>query len=69
LAQSDHHRLSQGALETARQGGKHSGVLRNYAGRSSQENAEYSVPQLRMMVRETGAILGREILLAEWDRL
>jgi len=32
-------------------------------------NAEYSVPQLRMMLREAGTILGREILLAEWDRL
>ena len=32
-------------------------------------NAEYSVPQLRMMLREAGAILGREIPLAEWDRL
>lgn len=32
-------------------------------------NAEYSVPQLRMMIREAEAILGREIELAEWDRL
>lgn len=32
-------------------------------------NAEYSVPQLRMMLREAGTILGREIPLAEWDRL
>ena len=32
-------------------------------------NEEYSVPQLRMMLRETGLILGREIPLAEWDQL
>lgn len=32
-------------------------------------NAEYSVPQLRMMLREAEAILGRTIPLAEWDRL
>lgn len=32
-------------------------------------NAEFSVPQLRMMIREAEAILGREIELAEWDRL
>lgn len=32
-------------------------------------NAEYSVPQVRMMIREAEAILGREIALAEWDRL
>jgi len=32
-------------------------------------NAEYSVPQLRMMLREVGAILGRKIILEEWSRL
>lgn len=32
-------------------------------------NAEYSVPQLRVMLREVETILGREIGLAEWDRL
>jgi hypothetical protein len=32
-------------------------------------NDEYSVPQLRMMLREAEAILGREIESAEWDRL
>lgn len=32
-------------------------------------NSEYSVPQLRMMLREAGVILGREIALNEWDRL
>jgi hypothetical protein len=32
-------------------------------------NEEYSVPQLRMMLREVAAILGREISLEEWERL
>jgi len=32
-------------------------------------NAEYSVPQLRFMMREVEALLGRGILLQEWDRL
>lgn len=32
-------------------------------------NSEYSVPQLRMMLREAEVILGREIPLSEWDRL
>jgi hypothetical protein len=32
-------------------------------------NEEYSVPQLRMMLRETVTILGREIPLAEWEQL
>ena len=32
-------------------------------------NAECSVPQLRMMLREVGAMLGREVTLEEWFRL
>ena len=32
-------------------------------------NAEYSVPQLRMMVSEVEQILGRKISAEEWDRL
>ena len=32
-------------------------------------NDEYSVPQLRMMLREVDAILGREVALAEWLEL
>ena len=32
-------------------------------------NDEYSVPQLRMMLREVEAILGRRLALDEWVRL
>jgi hypothetical protein len=32
-------------------------------------NAEYSVPQLRMMLDEVAQIAGREITLKEWSRL
>lgn len=32
-------------------------------------NEEYSVPQLKMMLREAGLILGREIPLKEWESL
>ena len=32
-------------------------------------NSEYSVPQLRMMVREIEAILGREMTPEEWANL
>ena len=32
-------------------------------------NKEYSVPQLRMMIREIDRILGREILIDEWESL
>ena len=32
-------------------------------------NTEYSIPQLRMMIREIEEILGREITAAEWNHL
>ncbi len=32
-------------------------------------NEEYSVPQLKMMIREAGSILGHEISLKEWASL
>ena len=32
-------------------------------------NPEYSVPQLRMLLREVERILGREISLEEWQSL
>lgn len=32
-------------------------------------NQEYSVPQLRMMIREIEAILGRPVTVEEWNRL
>ena len=32
-------------------------------------NVEYSVPQLRMMVREVEEIIGRKIAVDEWNRL
>ena len=32
-------------------------------------NAEYSVPQLKMMVREVSEIIGRELTADEWNNL
>jgi hypothetical protein len=32
-------------------------------------NKEYSVPQLRMMLREVEAIIGRQITADEWNAL
>ena len=32
-------------------------------------NAEYSVPQLRMMTREIEEIIGRKITVDEWNKL
>jgi hypothetical protein len=30
-------------------------------------NSEYSVPQVRMLVRQVESILGRSISMEEWD--
>ena len=32
-------------------------------------NAEFSVPQVRMLVRQVEAILGRSVSLDEWESL
>jgi hypothetical protein len=32
-------------------------------------NSEFSVPQLKMMLRETDDIIGREISIEEWINL
>lgn len=32
-------------------------------------NSEFSVPQLRMMIREVEDILGRQINLSDWNQL
>jgi hypothetical protein len=32
-------------------------------------NEEYSVAQLRLMIREAAGILGRDLTLEEWNRL
>jgi predicted RNA binding protein YcfA (HicA-like mRNA interferase family) len=32
-------------------------------------NKEYSIAQLKMMLREVGSILGRKIRLGDWNRL
>ena len=36
---------------------------------AAPSNPEYSVPQLRMMLREIAGIVGREISLDEWNGL
>ena len=43
-------------------------IFRNYR-LSIPSNAEFSVPQLRMMIREVESILGRTLAPDEWNRL
>jgi hypothetical protein len=50
-------------------GAKHQFLLYEQHRLTIPANAEYSVPQLRMMIREVEAIIGREITADEWTRL
>lgn len=36
---------------------------------TTPSNAEFSVPQLRVMIREVEEIISREITVEEWNRL
>jgi hypothetical protein len=50
-------------------GARHQFLIQDEYRLTIPSDEEYSVPQLRMMLRETAIILGREITLAEWDQL
>ncbi len=50
-------------------GARHQFLIHNENRLTIPSNEEYSVPQLRLMLREAGAILGREISQTEWERL
>ncbi len=50
-------------------GARHQFLFLNEYRLTIPSNEEYSVPQLRMMLRETAIILGRDISLVEWERL
>jgi hypothetical protein len=50
-------------------GGQHHFMVFGTDRLSIPSNAEYSVPQLRVLVREVEAIIGRSIPLDEWQSL
>jgi predicted RNA binding protein YcfA (HicA-like mRNA interferase family) len=50
-------------------GSKHQFMVYEQHRLTIPSNDEYSVAQLRMMIREVEAILEREILLEEWNSL
>ncbi len=50
-------------------GRKHQFMVYNEYRIAIPSNAEYSVPQLRMMIREAEEILGRKITAREWNNL
>jgi hypothetical protein len=54
-------RLRRLGFEGLYSGGKHRLTI--------PSNTEYSVPQLRMMLREVELIIGREVTADEWNKL
>jgi len=50
-------------------GGRHSYMRYGTHTLTIPGNAEYSVPQLRMLVKEVEEIMGRKISLREWQEL
>jgi hypothetical protein len=50
-------------------GAKHQFMVYKNHRLSIPSNNEYSVPQLRMMMREVERIIDREVLIDEWDSL
>ncbi len=62
-------RLRKIGFEGVVSGTKHEFMISGQHRLTLPSNAEYSVPQLRMMLREVAAVHGREITLEEWSRL
>ena len=50
-------------------GSKHQFMIYENHRLTIPSNKEYSVPQLRMMLREAEAIIGREITADEWESM
>ena len=50
-------------------GAKHQFMIHGQHRLTVPSNAEYSMPQLRMMLREVETIIGRQITADEWDSL
>ena len=63
------HRLHRLGFEGPFSGARHQFLVYKTYRLAIPFNTEYSVPQLRMMIREVEEILGREVTVDEWDRL
>jgi len=61
--------LRQLGFEGLYSGAKHQFMIYEQHRLTVPSNAEYSVPQLRMMLREVEAIIGRPVTAEEWEQL
>lgn len=62
-------RLRRLGFEGTYSGAKHQFMVYQQHRLTIPSNTEYSVPQLRMMLREVEAIIGRQITADEWEQL
>ena len=62
-------RLRQLGFEGPYAGSRHQFILFENNRLTIPTNAEYSVPQLRFMLKEAEAITGRKITLEAWNQL
>jgi len=62
-------RLRQLGFEGLYSGAKHQFMIYQQHRLTIPSNSEYSVPQLRMMLREVESIIGRQVTTEEWDKL
>ncbi|MDQ3133904.1 MAG: type II toxin-antitoxin system HicA family toxin [Acidobacteriota bacterium] len=62
-------RLRQLGFEGLYSGAKHQFMIYGQHRLTIPSNAEYPVPQLRMMLREVEAFIGRPVTAEEWEQL
>jgi hypothetical protein len=62
-------RLRTLGFEGPYSGARHQFLVFQHYRLTVPSNAEYSVPQLRMLIREVEDILARQLLPDEWNRL
>lgn len=62
-------RLRRLGFEGLYSGARHQFMVYEQHRLTIPSNAEYSVPQLRMMIREVELIIGRRITADEWNNL
>lgn len=62
-------RLRQLGFDGPYSGTRHQFMVYEHHRLAIPSNSEYSVPQLRMMLNETQAILGRSVDTKEWNNL
>lgn len=62
-------KLRKLGFEKPRSGTRHQFMVYQQCRLTIPSNSEYSVPQLRMMIREIETIIARQINIDEWNEL